>query len=115
MRAWSRIGAFVAVLVAILVAQQPAAYTIISREGRRPLPVRAQGGQDLVALADLASLFSLTIREDVAAGGIIVTAPQNRTIVLTPGQALASVAGRVVSLPAAPVRDGRAWLVPIEF
>ncbi len=96
-------------------AQQPAVYTIVSREGRRPLPYRAQGGNDMVALADVAAAFGLTVREDVAAGGIIVTTATNRTIVLTPGQPLASADGRVVSLPAAPARDGRAWLVPIEF
>ncbi len=109
------LAVLVLVLAAAAFAQQPAAYTIVSREGRRPLPFRAQGGQDLVALADVASAFGLTVREDVAAGGIVISAPQNRTIVLTPGQPLASVAGRVVSLPAAPVRDGRAWLVPVEF
>lgn len=109
------LAVLVLVLAAAAFAQQPAAYTIVSREGRRPLPFRAQGGQDLVALADVASAFGLTVREDVAAGGIVISAPQNRTIVLTPGQPLASVAGRVVSLPAAPVRDGRAWFVPVEF
>ena len=110
-----RLAAVSIVLAAAVFAQQPAAYTIVSREGRRPLPFRAQGGQDMVTLADVASAFGLTVREDLAAGGIIVTAPQNRTIVLTPGQPLASVAGRVVSLPSPPVRDGRVWLVPVEF
>src|SRR5687768_3427321 len=110
-----RLAAVSIVLAAAVFAQQPAAYTIVSREGRRPLPFRAQGGQDMVTLADVASAFGLTVREDVAAGGIVISAPQNRTIVLTPGQPLASVAGRVVSLPSAPVRDGRAWFVPVEF
>ena len=102
-------------LVAMTVAQPPPSYTIVSREGRRALPVRVQGEQHLVALSDLAAAFNLSVREDVAAGGIVITAPQNRTIVLTPGQPLASAAGRVVSLPSPPVRDGRTWLVPIEF
>ena len=114
MQAWLKLAAVSIVLAAIAFAQ-PQTYTIVARDGRRPLPFRAQGGQDLVALSDIASAFGLTVREDVAAGGIVVTAPQNRTIVLTPGQPLVSVAGRVVSLPAAPVRDGRAWLVPVEF
>jgi len=35
--------------------------------------------------------------------------------VLTPDQALASVAGRLISLPAAPARVGTRWLVPLEF
>jgi len=105
-------GAFWAAGVA---AVQPASYTILSREGRRPLPYRAQNGQDMVALADVATTFGMTVREDVAAGGIVVTAPNGQTIVLTPGQPLASAGGRVVSLPAPSVRDGRAWLVPVEF
>src|SRR5690606_23532795 len=97
------VGAFWAAGAA---AVQPASYTILSREGRRPLPYRAQGGQDMVALADIASTFGMTVREDVAAGGIVVTAPNGQTIVLTPGQPLASAGGRVVSLPAPPARDG---------
>src|SRR5688500_9240342 len=116
MKALSRFAALSLLLAAAAAfAQQPPAYTIVSREGRKPLPARVHAGQEVFALADLATAFGVTVREDVAAGGIIVTAPQNRTIVLTPGQALASVNGRVVSLPSAPVRDGRVWLVPVEF
>jgi N-acetylmuramoyl-L-alanine amidase len=115
MRATSWPAALLLVFVAGAFARQPDTYTILSRDGRRPLPYRVHAGQEVFALADLATAFGVTVREDVAAGGIIVTTPQNRTVVLTPGQALASVNGRVVSLPSAPVRDGRAWLVPVEF
>ncbi|MEX2270348.1 MAG: N-acetylmuramoyl-L-alanine amidase [Vicinamibacterales bacterium] len=115
MKVLLRFAALSLVLAAAMAAQQPAVYTILSRDGRKPLPFRVQGGQEMFTLADLAAAFGVTVREDVAAGGIIVTTPQNRTIVLTPGQALASVNGRVVSLPSAPVRDGRVWLVPVEF
>ena len=115
MHARYRIAALSMLLVAAAFVQPPSTYAILSREGRRPLPYRAQGGQDMVSLSDVASAFGLTVREDVAAGGIIVTGPQNRTIVLTPGQPLASVQGRVVSLPAPPLREGRTWLVPVEF
>jgi N-acetylmuramoyl-L-alanine amidase len=94
--------------------QAPAGYTVLSREGRRPLAVRSISGQEMVALDDLAKLFELTIREDALAGGLTV-ATKNQTIALTPGQALASTGGRVVSLPAPPVREGRAWFVPIDF
>lgn len=110
-----KLAAVPLLFAAAVLSQQSPSYTILSREGRRPLPFRAQGGQDLITLADAATAFGLTVREDVAAGGIVVTSPQNRTIVLTPGQPLASVAGRVVSLPAPPVREGRTWVVPIEF
>ena len=68
----------------------------------------------MFALDDLARLFDLTIREDTAAGGLTVSS-KGQTIVLSPGQGLASVGGRLVSLPAPPVRDGRAWFVPIDF
>ncbi len=98
-------------------AQAPAAalpYTVLSREGRRPLAVRTVSGQEMFALEDLARLFDFTTREDTAAGGLTVTV-RNQIIVLSPGQSLASVGGRLISLPAAPVRDGRTWLVPVDF
>jgi N-acetylmuramoyl-L-alanine amidase len=72
------------------------------------------GGQEMFALDDLARLFTLTIREDAAAGGLAVTAG-NQTIVLSAGQSLASVGGRLISLPAAPVHEGRTWYVPVDF
>lgn len=71
-------------------------------------------GQEMFALDDLARLFDLTVREDTAAGGITVSS-KGQTIVLSPGQGLASVGGRLVSLPAPPVREGRAWFVPVDF
>ena len=91
-----------------------APYTVLSREGRRPLAVRTMGGQEMVALDDLARLFDLVVREDAAAGGLTITV-RNQTIVLTGGQALASVAGRLVSLSAPPVHEGRTWYVAIDF
>ena len=101
-----------------LPAQQSAApalpYTVVTRDARRPLATRVIGGQEMFALDDLARLFSLNIREDAAAGGLTVTAG-TQTIVLSAQQPLASVAGRMISLPAAPVRDGRAWYVPVDF
>ena len=94
--------------------QGTAAYTIVSRDGRRSLAVRTIGGQEMFALDDLARVFDLTLREDVAAGGLTVTT-KSQTIVLSAGQALASVGGRLISLPAAPVREGRVWFVPVDF
>ena len=100
----------------MLLAQQPssAPYTVISRQARQPLAVRVVNGQEMFALDDLARLFNLTVREDTAAGALTVNAGA-QTIVLSPQQPLASVAGRMISLPAAPVRDGRAWFVPVDF
>lgn len=99
-----------------LPAQQSAAlpYTVVTREARRPLAARIIGGQEMFALDDLARLFNLTVREDAAAGGLTVTAG-TQTVVLSTQQPLASVAGRMISLPAAPARDGRAWYVPVDF
>ena len=74
-------------------AQAPvtaAPYTVLSREGRRPLPARVINGQEMFALDDLAKLFELSVREDTAAGGITVSS-RGQTIVLSPGQGLASV------------------------
>ena len=99
----------------VLPAQQSALpYTVITRAGRQPLAARAMNGQDMFALDDLARLFNLKLKEDTLAGGLTVTAG-TQTIVLSPQQPLASVAGRMISLPAAPVRDGRAWYVPVDF
>jgi len=92
----------------------PAPYTVLSAEGRRPLATRLISSQEMFALDDLTKLFELTVREDTLAGGLTVTA-RTQSIVLTPGQSLASVGGRLISLPAPPTRDGRSWFVPVDF
>ena len=92
----------------------PAPYTVLSREGRRPLPARLLNGQEMVALDDLVRLFDISYKEDAIAGGLTVSV-RGRTILLSAGQPLASVGGRVISLPAPPARDGRTWYVPIDF
>ena len=68
----------------------------------------------MVALGDLAGIFQLSVREDVAAGALTVSS-RGRTIVLTPDQPLASTGGRLVSLPAPLRRAGRHSMVPVEF
>jgi N-acetylmuramoyl-L-alanine amidase len=98
-------------------AQAPASaapYTVLSKEGRRPLAARTIGGQELFALDDLAKLFALSYREDAVAGGLTITV-RGQTIVLSAGQGLASVSGRMISLPAPPVKDGSTWYVPVDF
>jgi N-acetylmuramoyl-L-alanine amidase len=87
--------------------------TLLSREGRRAVPITLANNQEMVALDDLATPFQLTLREE-AFGAITVTY-KGKTIVLTPDQALASVSGRLVSLPAPTARSGRRWFVPVEF
>jgi N-acetylmuramoyl-L-alanine amidase len=86
--------------------------TILSRDGRRALPLSVVNDQELVFLDDLATVFQLTVREDSL--GTLTVAYKDKTILLS-DQPLASVAGRLVSLPSAPTRSGRRWLVPVEF
>jgi N-acetylmuramoyl-L-alanine amidase len=95
--------------------------TLLTKEGRRPIQVTVVGDQEFVALDELAAIFQLTVREDSL--GAITVSFKGKTIVLTPDQALASISGRLVSLPAAPLDDARGragrgghhWLVPVEF
>jgi N-acetylmuramoyl-L-alanine amidase len=68
----------------------------------------------MVALDDLVSQFRVAVREDTLANAVIVSY-DTKTIVLTPDQTLASVGGRLISLPAPLTRSGRRWLVPIEL
>ena len=108
---------FVLVLIALPAAQDssPAApLTLVSREGRRPLPTTVQSGRELVALDDIASLFQVSVKEDTLAGGITVSY-RGRTIVASANRPMASVEGRIVTLPSPVVRSGRRWLVPVEF
>jgi len=109
------VGAVLCLLAAALLAQPSALpYTVVTREGRRPLAARTFNGQEMFALEDLARLFNLTVREDTAAGGLTIGAG-GQTILLSTQQPLASIQGRMTSLPAAPARDGRNWFVPVDF
>ncbi|HEY1911926.1 MAG TPA: stalk domain-containing protein, partial [Vicinamibacterales bacterium] len=91
----------------------PPPLTLFAKDGRRSLAVTLVGGQEFIALDDLASAFQLAVRDEA---GAITVSYKGKTIILTPEQALASVSGRLVSLPAAPARGaGRRWLVPEEF
>lgn len=97
-----------------LASQTPAPtpLTMLSKDGRRTIPLALVNNQEFVAVDDLAATFQLAVRED-ALGALTLTY-KDKTIVLT-NQALASVAGRLVSLPAPAARAGRRWLVPVEF
>ena len=104
-------------LLALTLAAQPSApapYTVLNRDARRPLAVRVINGQEMFALDELAKLFDLTFREDTLAGGLTVST-KTQTITLTAGQNLASAAGRIVSLPAPPAKEGRSWFLPVDF
>ena len=107
--------AFVTVAAALpLEAQAPRAtapYTVLTINGRRDLGTAIVGDQDMLRLDEIAALLQLVVREDRAGNALTVSRGTN-TVVLSLDQGLASIAGRIVSLPAAPVRDGGRWLVP---
>jgi N-acetylmuramoyl-L-alanine amidase len=106
-------GVLLLILASRLSGQNPAAsLTLFAKDQRRAIPITVIGTQEFVALDDLASAFQLTVREE---GGAVTVSYRGRTIVLTADQALASVAGRLISLPAPPTRSGSRWLVPEEF
>ena len=88
--------------------------TLITRDGRRPVPTTMVSGQEMIALDDVASIFQVAVREDALTGGLTIIY-KNRSVVASPDQPMASVNGRVVTLPSALVRAGRRWLAPIEF
>ena len=105
--------ALVAGLSFLAVAQAPA-ITVVSREGRKQLPVTSINNQDYVSVDDINAAFATTSREDRLAGGLVITA-RGRSIVLTENQNVVSVAGRLVTLPAPPLRRDARWLVPADF
>jgi N-acetylmuramoyl-L-alanine amidase len=92
----------------------PTPLRILSASGFQPLPTLMVEDVEMVALDDLSAAFPMTVREDTSTGGLTVTW-NTRTIVLTPDQPLASVGGRLISLPAAPRRISGRWHVPVEF
>ena len=95
-------------------AQAPRAaapYTVLTAAGRRDLGAATVGDQEMLRLDEIAALLQLVVREDRAGNALTVSKGTN-TVVLSLDQGLASIGGRIVSLPAAPVRDGGRWLVP---
>ena len=98
-----------------LSAQVPAdGLTVIASSGRDVLHTLESDGHEMVALDDLARLFQLEVREDSRAGTLSVL-HGNDVIILTPNQPEVSVAGRLVSLRAAPRRVRGRWVVPLDF
>jgi N-acetylmuramoyl-L-alanine amidase len=88
--------------------------TLVTREGRRAVASTVLNGQEFIGLDDLATLFQLAVREDALAGGVTVTY-KGRTVVASTDQPMASINGRVVTLPAPIARAGRRLLVPLDF
>jgi len=96
-----------------LTAQAPA-LTMLSREGRKPIPITVINNQEYVAVEDLNSTFGTSSKEDRLAGGLTITA-RGQLIVLTADQNVVAVSGRLASLPAPVLRRDNRWLVPIDF
>jgi N-acetylmuramoyl-L-alanine amidase len=90
------------------------AWTVWTKDGRQPLGTTSAGGREMVSLEELTRLFGLEVREDAVTRGLAIGV-QGRTIVVSAGQGLASIGGRVVTLSAPPQRSGRTWLVPLDF
>jgi N-acetylmuramoyl-L-alanine amidase len=88
--------------------------TLVSKDGRRTVPTINNGGREMIALDDVASLFQVSVREDSLAGGFTMTY-RGKTIVASADRPMASVDGVIVTLPSSITRSGRRWLVPIEF
>ena len=114
-------AALLSVVVLVIVGSRPAAQNppaeplrLLTATGSRPLPTVLLKDVEMIALDELATTFQVTVRDDTLARAVTVTA-RGKTIVLTPEQSIASVAGRLVSLPAAPARIGGRWHVPVEF
>lgn len=87
---------------------------VVTLDGARPIPTVVVGDTELVSVDDLAAIFNVRVREDALARAITV-GYKGRTIVVSQDQALASIGGRLVSLPAAPARIGGRWHLPVEF
>ena len=115
-------GTAVVIAVFVLLASSPQTQeaqpatplTLVAREGRRPVRTTLLNGREFIALEDVRALFQVSVREDTLAGGLTVTY-RGQTIVASTDQPMASVSGRVVALPAPPIRSGQRWLVPLEF
>jgi N-acetylmuramoyl-L-alanine amidase len=107
----------VVLLAAALEGQSPppTPLRLMTSTGTRPLPTLVVNDVEYVALDELANVFPIAAREDAATRAITVTWRGGRTIALTADQSLASVSGKLVSLPTAPIKIGGKWFVPIDF
>src|SRR5688572_33296642 len=56
------------------VSAQAPTLTVLSREGRKPIPIAAINNQEYIAVDDINAAFGTTSREDRLAGGLTITA-----------------------------------------
>ncbi|HJU44014.1 MAG TPA: N-acetylmuramoyl-L-alanine amidase, partial [Vicinamibacterales bacterium] len=102
-----------AIGLSYLAAQAPL-ITVLSRDGRKPLPIAIINNQEYVAVDDINTAFGTASKEDRLAGGLTITA-RGQLMVLTADQNVVAVSGRLVSLPAPVLRRDNRWLVPVDF
>ena len=98
-------------------AQEPADLTLVSSTDRQSLAVvgSSQDQPEMIRLADLVRIFALDVQDESRPNTVTVT-HDGRVMILTAGQPVVSVAGRLVSLrTSAPRRAGDDWFVPLEF
>jgi N-acetylmuramoyl-L-alanine amidase len=88
--------------------------TLLTRDARRPIATTVLNGQEFISLDEVASIFQVMVREDAVARGVTLTY-KGRTVVASTEQPMASVNGRVVTLPTPIARAGGRLLVPIDF
>lgn len=102
-------------LSSFLLAQAPGPdpLVLLTAQGRRPFPTSVVNGQEMVDAADLVSLLQVAVRDDDAAGGLSISY-RGRSLVVSPDQPVASVSGRIITLPTRAIRRGRRWLLPLD-
>lgn len=112
--------AFIGALAASLAVAAPRAlqsqnaYTIVTADGRRTLPVRTTRSSEMVSLDQLGTIFGFRSSEDAQVGGLTLEV-RGRRILLIADQSFAQVDGQVRTLSAAVTNERGVWLVPIDF
>ena len=87
--------------------------TLLSREGRRAIPITVINNQDYVAVDDLAGPFATTSRE--AAGGLTITAGGTNHHRDRRSEPWSPLPAGWCRWPPRPLRRDTRWLVPLDF
>ncbi len=92
----------------------PTPLRLLTPQGSRPLPSLVVNDNEFIALDELVLVFPIVVRDDQSTHSITVTW-KGKTAMMNPDQSLASVSGRLISLPSTPIKIGGKWFVPIDF
>ena len=71
-------------------------------------------GQEMVSTDELVTALQVAVRDNPGGAGITISY-RGRSVSVSPDPRMASVEGRLVAMPAPPVRSGRRWLVPLDI